>query len=240
MRHLLQLLSLPPPLLLLIATTLPGTVIAEADWPHNLPAHAKYFPQDEALVRKGLSAQQRLASRNPVGVRKMSGDESEMFFLDYWQFEETEDDTNDLSRRDEKLWTRSIPANTTNNAGEELLPPLLLHSNGLDQSWLGLTPRALFARDFQCPTGTDNCSSINHPYSCCATGETCVSVADTGLGNVGCCPAGVKCTRDVAACDTSAGYKSCPGSSNGGCCIPNFDCDGIGCKRIHSPSAGHY
>lgn len=235
MRHL-QLLSLPPALLLLIATTLPGIALAEAEWPHNLPAHAKYFPQDEPLVRRGLSAQEQLAaSRTPIGVRKMSGDESEMFFLDYWQFAEPEDVVHSSSRRDEKLWTRSIPTN--NSLEGELLPPLLLHSSGLDQSTFGLSPRSLFARDFQCPSGTNNCSSINHPYSCCATGETCVSVADNGIGNVGCCPAGAKCTREVAACDTSAGYKSCPGSTNGGCCIPNFDCEGVGCMQTPRFSA---
>lgn len=229
MRHL-RLLSLPPALLLLIATTLPHIASAEADWPHNLPAHAKYFPQDEPLIRRGLSAQEQLAaSRTPIGVQKMSEDESEMFFLDYWQFEEQEERVHTPSRRDEKLWTRSIPAN--NSLEGELLPPLLLHSSGLDQSSFGLSPRSLFARDFQCPSGTNNCSSINHPNSCCATGETCISVADNGIGNVGCCPAGATCTREVAACDTSAGYKSCPGSSNGGCCIPNFDCEGVGCKR---------
>jgi hypothetical protein len=240
MRHLLQLLSLPPSLLLLIATTIPETIAAEAGWPHNLPPHAKYFPQDEPLVRRGLSAQEQLASRSPVGVRKMSEDESEMFFLDYWQFEEAEQDIHSPGRRNEKLWTRSTPADLTNNTLGELLPPLLLHSNGLDQSTFGLSPRALFARDFQCPTGTNNCSSIDHPYSCCATGETCVSVADNGIGNVGCCPQGAKCTREVAACDTSAGYKSCPGSSNGGCCIPNFDCDGIGCEYIGGPFTDGY
>lgn len=237
MRHLL---SLPPSLLLLIAANLPTAIVAEPNWPHNLPAHAKYFPQDELLVRRGLSAQEQFASRAPVGVRKMSGDEGEMFFLDYWQFEEAGDELHSPSRRDDESWTRSIPADTTNNTLGELFPPLLLHSNGLDQSTFGLSPRSLFARDFQCPSGTNNCSSIDHPYSCCATGETCVSVADNGIGNVGCCPAGVKCTREVAACDTSAGYKSCPGSTNGGCCIPNFDCDGIGCECIISPSTTDY
>lgn len=233
MRHL-RLLSLPRALLLLIATTTPCIASADANWPHNLPAHAKYFPQDEPLVRRGLSAQEQLAaSRTPIGVRKMSEDESEMFFLDYWEFEEQEEHVHIPSRRDEKLWTRSIPAN--NSLEGELLPPLLLHSSGLDQSSFGLSPRSLFTRDFQCPSGTNNCSLINHPYSCCATGETCVSVADNGIGNVGCCPAGATCTREVAACDTSAGYKSCPGSTNGGCCIPNFDCEGVGCKDLGSP-----
>ncbi|TID15699.1 hypothetical protein E6O75_ATG08027 [Venturia nashicola] len=231
----LRLLSLPPALLLLIATTLPCTASSEPDWPHNLPAHAKYFPQDEPLVRRGLSAQEQLAaSRTPIGVRKMGEDESEMFFLDYWQFEEQEEHMQSPSRRDKKLWTRSIPAN--HSLEGELLPPLLLHSSGLDQSSFGLSPRSLFARDFQCPSGTNNCSSINHPNSCCAAGETCVSVADNGIGNVGCCPAGATCTREVASCDTNAGYKSCPGSSNGGCCIPNFDCEGVGCISIAGTS----
>jgi len=87
----------------------------------------------------------------------------------------------------------------------------------------------IFKRGYQCPVGTYSCASINQPYSCCASSETCINVPDTGLGPVGCCPKGSTCNGPVSPCDVSQGFTGCPGTSNGGCCIPGYSCDGIGC-----------
>ena len=224
------MLSLPPALLALIAISIPS-VSASPDPTPKLPAHLKYFPEDEALLKRGLSAMDRLSSRTPKGVQKMSDDPDEMFFLDYWQFEEEEVAQQVLARR-------SLPAHHTNSsANPALLPPFLVHSDTPEQSLLsGRMP--VFARDlskrFTCPEGTFGCDSINRPNSCCGTGEVCISVQDTGLGDVGCCPQGQTCNGVVTECDTAAGYKSCPGFSGGGCCIPNFECSGIGCRLSRS------
>lgn len=256
MPSLTQLLALPTSILLLISTTLPtasATASDERRWPYNLPAGVKYWPEEEAVVRKSLEVQEKLLkATGAVGMRKMSGDEGEKFFLEYWAFEDDDGahgqafDGQDIAPR---IWRRAMDvsgdetlANVTAKSG--LLPPFLLH----DESPLELQkrpwslPRSLFAkRDFQCPSNTRNCSSIDRPNSCCAMDETCVIVQDTGLGDVGCCPSGSgnNCGGEVSDCDTDAGYTSCPDSDNGGCCIPNYKCDGIGCKFILESNRCH-
>jgi hypothetical protein len=241
MRNLARIFSLPASLLLLITST-PWPSAAEPQWPHNLPADSKYFPEDEVHVKRGLQAMERLAAQQaPIGARKMSGDKNEMFFLEYWQFEDLNDAAGSATSPRDRILKRSQPEDYANGTLEnDLLPPLLLHSDNLGrhnwQSHLRFNPRSnLIPRDFQCPSGTNNCSSISRPYSCCATDETCVVVSDNldaGMGDVGCCKNGSTCNGQVAECDTSQGYQSCPGSENGGCCIPNYSCAGVGCKKL--------
>lgn len=225
MKNSFRILSLPPTLLALIAGCI-HTVSADLDPPLDLPAHVKYFPEDADLRKRGLSAMDQLSRRAPTGVKKMSDDADEMFFLDYWQFEEDEAFEQTLSRR-------SKPAQYANETSA--LPPLLLHSDSEAQSpFEGRF--SFFARDllkrYTCPAGTSACLDLNRPYSCCGTDEYCIRVQDTGLGDIGCCPNGQQCPTMVEECDTAAGYKSCPGFSGGGCCIPGFDCSGLGCKYI--------
>ena len=89
MKDHIRLLSLPSTLLALIASaTL--TVSDQPELPFKLPAHVKYFPEDEHLIKRGLSAMEQMGKRAPTGVIKMPEDEDAMFFLDYWQFGEDE------------------------------------------------------------------------------------------------------------------------------------------------------
>jgi hypothetical protein len=226
MKGISRMLSLPPALLALIVICTP-IASAEADSPYGLPAHLKYFPEDGPLIKRGLEAMEQLGKMTPARAHKISDHEDEMFFLDYWQFEEQDELQHLIARR-------SDPAQYANQTlDRNLLPPLLVHSDSTAQSALH-DRLPVFARDlfkrFTCPAGTFGCNSINRPNSCCGTGEVCISVQDTGLGDVGCCPQGQTCNGMITQCDTAAGYKSCPGFSGGGCCIPNFDCSGIGCK----------
>jgi hypothetical protein len=212
----MRLLSLPLSLIVLLLTDIPSTLSdpsgAELQWPHNIPRGLKYFPEDEPLVKRGLEAHRQLArgEKAPTGVMRMSPDPNEMFFLDYWLFDES----------DEIKYT---------NGTESFLPPMLAHATSPNPRSL---LHALQKRDFSCPSGFTNCAGVGRQYSCCANGSTCVIVQDTGLGDVGCCPSGTSCGSGAAlgTCDTGSGYKSCPGSSNGGCCMPGFDCLGVGCK----------
>ncbi|KAF2100290.1 hypothetical protein NA57DRAFT_54381 [Rhizodiscina lignyota] len=248
-----RFLALPSSvLLLLLATSIPR-VAPDPQWPYNLPVGAKYWPEEETVVKRSFEVQERLNSGQPVGVRKMSGDEGEKFFLEYWQFDEEaqswegeEDgyaaqfagDTPRIRRR--AVGEEGDGAYANSSMQTALLPPFLLHDETVmrDSKLEWLFPRALLqTRSFQCPTGTNNCSSIQRPNSCCATDETCVIVDDSDLGDVGCCPSGGNCGGTVSDCDTSQGYTSCPGSDNGGCCIPNFTCEGIGCKSISASTA---
>jgi len=92
-------------------------------------------------------------------------------------------------------------------------------------------------RQWSCPTGTKNCASIGFPNSCCETDETCVEITDTGLGRVGCCPAGATCGGTISGC--ADGNTACASEIGGGCCIPGFVCEGVGCE-YPQPLSGHY
>ena len=87
-------------------------------------------------------------------------------------------------------------------------------------------------RGFDCPTGTSACTSISQPNYCCATGETCSVIADTGLGPVGCCPAGLSCAGDIKVCNTAAGQTACSQDLGGACCVAGFACYDVGCVRV--------
>lgn len=239
----MRILHSPSPLAsLLILLTSPLRITADSnEWPYNLPANVKYYPEHERLARRNIDAHARLRENHaPTAVRKMSSDEGEMFFLDYWQFgpstkEQWDGVTAESSDPRSEGFSANLrpemqgqdPSNLTDSA---LRQPFLLHSNTSQHSsrW-SLWGRSLSQRDFQCPSGTESCASIGRPDSCCGTGETCVRVTDTGLGDVGCCARGSFCGSGLSPCNTAAGYQSCPGSPNGGCCIPNFACLDIGC-----------
>ncbi|THW12761.1 hypothetical protein D6D23_10028 [Aureobasidium pullulans] len=206
------------------------TPVNGQDWPYNLPAGAKYFPEHEHHIRRDLEIQQRLNVASPSGIRKMSEDEGEKFFLDYWQF--GEQDFNSFEIGSPLNLRRSVnPAALLANISnvEELLPPLLLHAESQQfpnlYRFLG---RGLSERAYQCPTGTDSCVSIGYPNSCCATGETCISLPENDGATIGCCPDGASCGGEIGLCDTAAGYTSCD-NENGGCCVPGYSCQGIGC-----------
>ncbi|KAF2840811.1 hypothetical protein M501DRAFT_1014808 [Patellaria atrata CBS 101060] len=224
------LFPLPSSLITLILL-FPPRGFSEESWPYNLPKDVKYFPEDEVHVKRDLELQRRLAVEQPVGVRKMSGDESEKFHLEYWQF----DGSLPLTPEAPLLRRPHILGQEYGNVSmvDIPLPPFLLHSSQSNfeaDSLLRFFRRDnIFRRSFECPSGTSSCSSISRPDSCCAAGESCMLIEDTGLGDVGCCPQGLSCSGGVSSCDTDAGYSSCPGSSNGGCCIPNFECQGVGC-----------
>jgi hypothetical protein len=221
--HLPHLLALPPAIIALCATP----VLAESPpWPHNLPRHLKYFPEDEAYAKRGLNIKQRLQHERPIGVKKMSLDEGEMFMLDNWIFA-----ADTPSQQTEKRWDYDDFDNTTSQA----LPPLrpLAQSDWLARMHIR---DVLLNRQFKCPDGTTSCESIGAPDVCCGTGSTCIAVTgNSDAGDVGCCPDGQTCAGSVS-CDEASGYTSCPGSQNGGCCLPGFSCQGIGCKSQGSPS----
>jgi hypothetical protein len=219
---------------------------------------------------------QAWAHPQPQAVRKMGFDESEKFYMQYWNFEDagkrsqqTQFGTSGLEELATEIEDTQAPSIGLSRRGREpevvdeayrnsstchaFNPPLLLHTTELqqpleassaDDHWfllpaLLLPKRALSSsldkRDFSCPANTNACTGISQPNACCATGETCVNITDTGLGNVGCCPKGQDCAGSVSVCDTALGYSSCPGFPGGGCCIPDFVCAGVGCK-LFSPT----
>ncbi|KAF4631933.1 hypothetical protein G7Y89_g6192 [Cudoniella acicularis] len=191
--------------------------------------------------KKRRAVEEHLRSgRSPVGVVKMSPDEGEKFYMEYWQFE---GDSAQSTIRD----TPSAPLRTRDDDEEAILlanssavisfrPPFVLHTDhGPENDDLrvrgAIDSSAVLAmlekRDFVCPTGTANCSSVGYMNSCCATDENCFVIQDTGLGPVGCCPKGTTCGGTISSC--SSPNTPCAQDIGGGCCIPNYVCQGVGC-----------
>ncbi|PVH89261.1 hypothetical protein DL98DRAFT_565360 [Cadophora sp. DSE1049] len=268
MRLTPSILSLPTSILLLIISHTSAHASPEpashpqsesasasaAQWPYNLPPHVKFWPEDPPSRRRDLEAIEEhiRLGRKPVGVMKMSDDEGEKFYMEYWQFEgeleldgqkglfESQRSSSGARRRDGFVeegegdgskgnesavlqFRPSFLLHTKNTAGaEELKARDMLRSRGA----AGVLA-SLQARDFTCPTGTEDCSIITSPTSCCATDEVCFSIPDTGLGVIGCCPAGAQCVGAVTQCD--APNTPCPSMLGGGCCIPGFSCVEGGC-----------
>ncbi|KAI0535104.1 hypothetical protein GGR58DRAFT_515653 [Xylaria digitata] len=233
MRVPIAFLSLPPSLLLLLATQL----------------HAQ-----AADARNDEDGLQTL----PTAVRKMSLDEGEKFMPEYFAF--APQDFYGSSQSPLKLQAQEAGVLVLTPEEEALLagnssatlsfrPPFPRHHDywGLDvrsrirgsgrsydsqgrqsngDSW-SLYRRAIEAlarlqgRDFTCPSGTHVCSNINEPNYCCTDGTTCFVVENApDAGNVGCCPDGETCGGSVAAC--ADGNTACPAEDGGGCCIPGF------------------
>jgi progranulin len=233
MHTLSTLLSLPTGLLSIIAS-FPIVVCAEAQWPYNLAPHEKYYPEDEAHIKREADILRRMEWSRPRGIKKMSLDEGEKFFLDYWHFEEEEeeDKVGSYEHRSKRSVPMEDPSTLNDSAVIPFHSPFSLHKvQKIEEGPFQLAPRdLLWIRDFQCPVGTQSCAGIGRPDSCCSLSDACILIQDTGIGDVGCCPKGQTCSGSVSSCDTGAGFSSCPGSSNGGCCIPNYVCQGIGCK----------
>lgn len=178
----------------------------------------KYFPEEERHVKRGLDIRERLQYEKPIGMKKMSTDEGEMFMLDNWIFASSQSrrsDDGDFSNGTYQAQPAIRP-----NAEEEWFERLRVRD-------------VLLKRQFRCPEGTNSCTSIGAPDVCCGTGSTCINVQDTNIGSVGCCPQGQTCSGTIS-CNEAAGYTSCPNSSNGGCCLPGFQCSGVGCKSLSS------
>ena len=234
----------PASLLLFLATAPIVTQSLNNPWPFRLG----HFSRSNHAKRDGTATD--YMDRIPIAVRKMSGNQGEMFFPEYWRFElETSGAIKlELDRRRPTLRSlgpledESVVQDWANaSIPQPLQAPFSLHTNRqLDTlfSRLFRHPEAIFARDardFACPSGTSACTSINRPYSCCATGLVCQLTADSGLGDVGCCNPGQVCGQEVSGCPDQD--SSCPDSLGGGCCIPGSVCDGVGCELdIRFPS----
>lgn len=76
-----DLLALPATLLALIAAS---TINAQGH-----PRPADLLPEHQAHLKRERQAQEQLQWQQPVGMRKMSSDEGEKFFLYYWDFGES-------------------------------------------------------------------------------------------------------------------------------------------------------
>jgi hypothetical protein len=170
----------------------------------------------------------------PTAVRKMSPDDGEKFFPDYYAFSPSDLAGHfPLSGRDVG-GDESVQGNASLSSSFE--PPFAPLENDLgmnDRGW-ELFRRAAVAlarlqkRQWVCPGGTSSCASIGFPFSCCRTGQICYRIPDTGLGPVGCCNSGSTCGGTISFC--GQGDTACPSDLGGGCCLQGFVCRDVGCK----------
>lgn len=211
-------------------------------WSRDITTNVKYWISGSASGKdKRLEKKNDVVSKTPIGTLKMSGDEGEKFFMEYWRFggEDAQSNLNGehniLRERDLKEKARSI---ANSSIPLSFRAPFALHTdensgplNYENIQTRGKDSAAVLAilqkKAFQCPTGTSNCSSIGYPNSCCATDETCFQITDTGLGPVGCCPSGGNCGGTITNC--ASPNSPCAADVGGGCCIPNYVCAEIGC-----------
>lgn len=205
-----DLLALPATLLALVATSAASS--------ENRPRTADLHPDHQKHLKREQQAQERLQWQQPIGMRKMSGDEGEKFFLHYWDF-------GDRSPASETFDEVKAFANSS----LDLSAPIAPHFERA-HTFRRYPGYSLFARDWgSCPSGTKSCTEIDRPDSCCSENDECIRVEDTGNGDVGCCPQGGSCGNSISDCDESAGQTSCPESSNKGCCIEGYSCFDVGC-----------
>ena len=249
MRLSAKILGLPTSILILLVSQTNSVHAIDgennrllASWPRDWTTHVKDWIYGSAGSKRdeGLEREDVLVAKSPVGILKMSEDEGEKFYMEYWRFgnEETHislDGDKVLRERDLKEEARSFANSSIPIA---FRAPFALHtedhSGFLDYEEIRARKEnsaaalaLLEKRDFKCPTGTSNCSSIGYPNSCCATDETCFQITDTGLGPVGCCPSGGNCGGTITNC--ASPNTPCAADVGGGCCIPNYVCASIGC-----------
>ncbi|KAF7925182.1 hypothetical protein BELL_1167g00020 [Botrytis elliptica] len=249
MRLSAKILGLPTSILILLISQTHSVQAVDIDnnrllalWPRGW-IHVKDWVYGSARRERdeGLEGSDVVVAKSPVGILKMSEDEGEKFYMEYWRFG-NEDTHMSLGGGDGFLRERDLKEEARSLANSSI--PILFrapfalhtenHSGFLDYGEIRARKKdsaaalaILEKRDFKCPTGTSNCSSIGYPNSCCATDETCFQITDTGLGPVGCCPSGGNCGGTITNC--ASPNTPCAADVGGGCCIPNYVCASIGC-----------
>ncbi|KAG8418038.1 hypothetical protein J3458_005479 [Metarhizium acridum] len=108
-------------------------------------------------------------------------------------------------------------------------PPFVKHLHEAEDDVLRRAAEALalLERRSSCPSGMNNCAQQGSPNKCCQQGTYCTDVPDTDVGHVACCPNGSTCGGEVGTCPSGA--TSCAAALGGGCCIPGYVCQGVGC-----------
>jgi hypothetical protein len=230
----------------LLVTSAASTQIQPSapSWLEDRPAHVRYLPENYASRRRSADYvhTQLGIGRFPSHVKKMSEDEEEKFYVDHWGFEgdELHENQRDVLRRNSEVDELALA-----NSSAMFRPAFALHVAAQDINLLprpeSVPPSRLWHRQFAkrdsshpifaraaCPVGTNACTSIGHPNSCCLASESCVAITDTGLGPVGCCASGSTCNGSIKDC--AQGNTACPSNLGGGCCIPDYECNGVGCQ----------
>ncbi|KAL0777994.1 hypothetical protein CaCOL14_005646 [Colletotrichum acutatum] len=182
-------------------------------------------------------------AEHPAVIRKMSPNAGEKLLPNDLAF--TPNDvfgtinTTPLSPREELLAARMANDNFLSNSSFSYRPPFAEHHDSLTSTGWESLRRAVEALHIlekrqSCPTTMNSCDYIGAANKCCLSNEVCVKVVDEHVGNVACCPKGAACSGAVAACPS--GTTSCDAELSGGCCIPGYVCQGVGCVPSPPPA----
>jgi hypothetical protein len=184
---------------------------------------------DEIFRNEKITA--RLSQETIQGLRKMSLDEGEKFFLSYYSFasESIDAEAGNANGSGNSTTLSSNNKNRSLDRSEFLARSFPFESASFLERSAGFL--GLEIRDFKCPAGTKACTSISRSDRCCGTGSTCEIITDTGSGDVGCCPDGEVCSGTVGSC--ASGYSTCSEALGGGCCIPGYECVSGGCEFFY-------
>ena len=229
---------LPSATLLVVLLSISPSSSYELPWVSRVKSPRR-STAEELEMKRGVAGQplSSYPEARPIAVRKMSDDEGEMFFPEYWTFEASSQDNVNMPQNptlDKRKPVLPPPDHESSDLllqNASILPPLqapfALHSN---EPILPLLRRLipLQARQFGCPANSNPCTNIDRPNSCCPADQMCQRITNTGNGDVGCCAIGQSCSQELTSCQD--GYESCPGAQGGGCCVPGSSCMGIGCK----------
>ncbi|KAL0942480.1 uncharacterized protein CTRU02_200365 [Colletotrichum truncatum] len=143
-----------------------------------------------------------------------------------------------LTPREQLLAARMADDPLFYNASYPFRPPFAQHGSSASSSWehFRRAAEALHILESRqaCPTNMKSCENIGSPNKCCMSNEVCVKVEDEKVGNVACCPDGASCNAPVGTCPS--GSESCAADLGGGCCIPGYICQGVGCVPSPPPA----
>ncbi|KAJ5459092.1 hypothetical protein N7530_011036 [Penicillium desertorum] len=131
---------------------------------------AETLPQPVNLIlQRNAAIASQLAAGPALGVKKMSDDEGEKFFLDYWSFGDVSSSGNisegylsDEGFSPARFVAQSYPFGPSYSLGTDGDSQFIPRGNSHSANNL------LEGRDFKCPTGTSACTSIGRSDRCCA------------------------------------------------------------------------
>lgn len=202
-----------------------------------------FLPASLLAIASQASCSAAVAERSPTALRKLAPDANEKIFpqhlafaslsfgdaaLAAHQFLDAQDASSQPQRQRQQQQHQPRPYR----------PAFARHHTETEDNALRRAAEALALlqrRAAACPSGMTGCSAIGQPNKCCQDGTVCTRVDDASVGGIACCPHGSSCGGRVGACPPDA--TSCAADLGGGCCIPGYVCQGMGCVPSASATA---
>lgn len=175
------------------------------------------------------------AAQEATAIRKVAPDSNEKILAHHLAFAPLQALTPGDAAAAAHAFLNAQSAEGVQSPTTRYRPAFALHHDDSESNILQRAAVALsmLQRRSSCPAGMTGCDAIGAPNKCCQQGTHCVSVQDSTVGGVACCPSGSDCRGNVGKCPPDA--VSCPAQLGGGCCIPGYICQGEGCKLYNFP-----